>query len=436
MVDEDYPLERVPKSARFPWFNVAVQRFGQLSDLTQFLLGATLGAGLSFWDAFWAFTLGSVILEVVCIFVGIAGMREGMSTSLLARWTGFGRYGSTIIGVIITLSLFGWFGVQTGVFAAGLHAIMPWLPFWLWALVAGLGVTLLVIKGFKAMGMTAFITVPAFLGLAGWAIWVELSRHDLGTLVASTPFGEPMTIATGATIVAGSYIVGAVTTPDMTRFNRSTGDVVKQTLVGISLGEYVLGLAGVLLAYAVKSSDVIAIITASSGVIGVIVLISATVKINNWNLYSAVLGLLNAVESTIGIRLHRVAVTVGVGVLGSLLAAAGILERFTDFLLILGVVTPPIAGIMVAEYFVVRRWRPVLDASRERGTLPETEPTWVPATLVIWAVSALTGWLSEHYQWFGIPALTSLILAGALYIAAGKLGLVRGTREQQLLTTS
>ncbi|MEV4888093.1 cytosine permease, partial [Nonomuraea sp. NPDC055795] len=341
MIDEDYPLERVPKRARYSWFNVAVQRFGQLSDLTQFLLGATLGAGLSFWDAFWAFTLGSVILEVVCIFVGIAGMREGMSTSLLARWTGFGRYGSTIIGVIITLSLFGWFGVQTGVFAAGLHAIMPWLPFWLWALVAGLGVTLLVIKGFKAMGMTAFITVPAFLGLAGWAIWVELSRHDLGTLVASTPFGEPMTIATGATIVAGSYIVGAVTTPDMTRFNRSTGDVVKQTLVGISLGEYVLGLAGVLLAYAVKSSDVIAIITASSGVIGVIVLISATVKINNWNLYSAVLGLLNAVESTIGLKLNRVAVTVGVGVVGSLLAAAGILERFTDFLLILGVVTPP-----------------------------------------------------------------------------------------------
>ncbi|MFI9596887.1 purine-cytosine permease family protein [Nonomuraea sp. NPDC052265] len=429
MTDSDYPLERVPQAARYSWFNVAVQRFGQLSDLTQFLLGATLGAGLSFWGAFWAFTLGSVILEVVCIFVGIAGMREGLSTSMLARWTGFGRYGSTIIGVIIALSLFGWFGVQTAVFASGLHSIMSWLPFWAWAVIAGIGVTLLVIRGFKAMGMTAFITVPAFLGLAGWAMWVEISRHDLGSLVASPPFGEPISIATGATIVAGSYIIGAVTTPDMTRFNRNTGDVVKQTLVGISLGEYVLGLAGVLLAYAVKSSDVIAIITASSGVIGVIVLISATVKINNWNLYSAALGLLNAVESTIGLRLNRVAVTVGIGVLGSVLAAAGILERFTDFLLILGVITPPVAGIMVAEYFIVRRWRPVLDASRATGTLPETEPTWVPATLVIWAAAALVGWLSDHYQWIGIPALNSLILAGLGYVVAGRLGLVRGTRE-------
>ncbi|GAA2669480.1 MULTISPECIES: purine-cytosine permease family protein [Nonomuraea] len=427
--DEDYPLERVPQSARYPWFNVAVQRFGQLSDLTQFLLGATLGAGLSFWGAFWAFTLGSVILEIVCIFVGIAGMREGLSTSVLARWTGFGRYGSTLIGVIITLSLFGWFGVQTAVFAAGLHSIMNWLPLWAWSLIAGLGVTALVIRGFKAMGMTAFITVPAFLGLAGWAMWVEISRHDLGGLVASPPFGEPISIATGATIVAGSYIVGAVTTPDMTRFNRNAGDVVKQTLVGISLGEYVLGLAGVLLAYAVKSSDVIAIITASSGVVGVIVLISATVKINNWNLYSASLGLLNAIESTTGLKLNRVAVTIGIGIFGSILAAMGILERFTDFLLILGVITPPIAGIMVAEYFVVKRWRPVLDASRERGELPATEPGWVPATLVIWACAALVGWLSEHHQWIGIPALNSLLLAGLAYIVAGKLGLVRGSRE-------
>ncbi|KAB2339454.1 purine-cytosine permease family protein [Actinomadura rudentiformis] len=427
--DEDYPLERVPRSARYSWFNVAVQRFGQLSDLTQFLLGATLGAGLSFWGAVWAFTLGSVILEVVCIFIGIAGMREGLSTSVLARWTGFGRYGSTLIGLVIAVSLFGWFGVQTAVFAQGLHSLAGGPPLWVWSIIAGLGVTVLVLKGFRAMGWTAFVTVPAFLGLAGWAMHVEISKHSLGDLVSSPPFGEPMSIATGATIVAGSYIVGAVTTPDMTRFNRNTGDVVKQTLVGISLGEYVLGLAGVLLAYAVKTSDVIAIITASSGVAGVIILISATTKINNWNLYSAALGLINAVESLIGVRLNRVAVTVGIGVLGSLAAAAGILDRFTDFLTLLGVLTPPIAGIMVAEYFIARRWRPALDASRELGRLPETEPGWVPASLVLWAAAATIGWFSEHHQWWGIPALNSLLIAGVGYVLAARLGLVRGTRE-------
>ncbi|MCX4963729.1 cytosine permease [Streptomyces sp. NBC_00654] len=427
--DEDYPLERVPKAARYSWFNVAVQRFGQLSDLTQFLLGATLGAGLSFWGAFWAFTLGSVILEIVCIFVGIAGMREGLSTSMLVRWTGFGRYGSTLIGLVIAVSLFGWFGVQTAVFAAGLHSLVPSVALWAWCLICGLAVTALVLRGFRAMGWTAFVTVPAFLGLAGWAMSVEISRHSFGDLISAQPFGAGISIATGATIVAGSYIVGAVTTPDMTRFNRNTGDVVKQTVIGISLGEYVLGLAGVLLAYAVKSSDLIAIITASSGVVGVIVLVSATVKINNWNLYSSTLGLVSAVESLFKIRLGRVGTTVVIGVLGSLAAAAGILERFTDFLTILGVLTPPVAGIMVAEYFIVKRWRPQLDASRALGRLPETEPSWVPATMALWAVASLVGWLGDHYQVGGIPALNSLLLAGVGYVVLGRLGLVRAARE-------
>ena len=82
-------------------------------------------------------------------------------------------------------------------------------------------------------------------------------------------------------------MVGAVITPDMTRFNRSAADVVKQTLVGVTLGEYVIGLSGVLLAHAVGSSDVIAIVTSSVGLVGTLVIVAGTLKINDWNLYSS-----------------------------------------------------------------------------------------------------------------------------------------------------
>jgi cytosine permease len=40
---DDYSLSRVPESERYSWVTVAIQRFGQLSALSQFLLGATLG---------------------------------------------------------------------------------------------------------------------------------------------------------------------------------------------------------------------------------------------------------------------------------------------------------------------------------------------------------------------------------------------------------
>ncbi len=98
VVVDDYSLSRVPRSARYGWFQVAVQRFGQISALSQFLLGATLGFGMGFWQAFWAITLGAVILEVVSVFVGVIGMREGLNTSVIARWTGFGKAGSALSG--------------------------------------------------------------------------------------------------------------------------------------------------------------------------------------------------------------------------------------------------------------------------------------------------------------------------------------------------
>ncbi|MEV0699109.1 cytosine permease [Saccharopolyspora sp. NPDC050389] len=419
---DDYALTRVPTGARYSWWSVAVQRFGQVSALSQFLLGATLGFGMTFWNAFLALTLGAVILEIVAIFVGIIGAREGLSTSMLARWTGFGRAGSALIGLAIAISLIGWFGIQSAVSAKGLVALVGGLPEWGWALVFGLIVTAVVLRGFGSMAWVAYVTVPAFLVLVGWSIGVELSQHDIGTLMASAPPGPQLSLLEGTTLVAGGFITGAVITPDMTRFNRTVGDVVKQTLVGITLGEYVIGLAGVLLAHAVRSADITTIVTSSVGWVGILVVVAGTVKINDWNLYSSGLGLVNFVGTVFGKKLNRGIATAVFGLIGSVLAAVGILDQFTGFLSVLGVVFPPIGGIMVAEYFIVRRWRGELEASRALGRIPDSSPNWVPATLVVWLIAALVGGFVE----IGLPSINSLVLAFVLYVVAGKLGLVRG----------
>ena len=167
---EDHALTRVPLNERYSWWQVAVQRFGQISALSQFLLGATLGYGMSFRNAFLAFTFGAVILEVVAIFVGIAGMREGLQTSVLARWTGFGHAGSSLIGLAIGISLIGWFGIQSAVSAQGLASLLGVFPVWVWSLIFGLAVTLVVLFGFHSMQWVANITVPAFLILVGWYV--------------------------------------------------------------------------------------------------------------------------------------------------------------------------------------------------------------------------------------------------------------------------
>lgn len=424
--EEDFALERVPEHARHSWWSVAVQRFGQMSALSQFLLGAALGFGMQFSDALLAIFLGSVILEVVAIMTGILGQREGLSTSLLARWTGFGRHGSSIIALFISLSLVGWFGVQSGVAADGLAKLAPVFPAWAWSLVVGAAVTAIVIYGFKSMAWTAYITIPAFLLLAGWSIFSELQNHNLGDLVSQPAPGPVLSLAAGMTLVAGGFIVGMVITPDMTRFNRKPSDVVKQTLLGVTLGEFMVAIAGVLLAHALKTNDVIALVTSSSGFVGTIVIVAGTVKMNDWNLYSASLGIVNFVETVFRKRVSRTSVTIFIGALGAMLAAAGILNYFVDFLILLGVTFPPIAGIMVAEYYIVKKWRSVLSGSSPG--LPATEPTWVIGTLVVWGASVLIG----MYLPWGVGSLNSLCASIVLYVIAGKLGLIKGTSEDVL----
>jgi cytosine permease len=265
--------------------------------------------------------------------------------------------------------------------------------------------------------------------LVGWSIIRTLLDHDLGTLVNSAPAGPHLSLIQGTTLVAGGFIVGAIITPDMTRFNRTPADVVKQTVVGITVGEYIIGLSGVLLAHAIQSSDIITIVTSSVGWIGVLVIILGTLKINDWNLYSSGLGVVNFIGTVFGRHINRAIVTLVLGVVGSVLAAAGILDKFTDFLIILGVAFPPIAGLMVAEYFVVQKFRPALDESRAGGTVPATAPTWVPATLVIWLAAALIG----HYVSWGLPSINSLVFAFLAYVALGKAGLIRGVGESRTM---
>jgi len=414
---DDYALTRMPDRERRHWFVVFLQRYGQMSALSQFLLGATLGFGMSFWRAFWALTLGAVILEVVAIFTGIAGQREGLSTSVLTRWTGFGRYGSSILGLIIMISLMGWFGVQNAVFAEGLVSLMPHvMPLWAWEIVTGTAVTLVVLWGFLSMTWAAYITVPAFVLLCFYSIGKALGKTSLSDLVGSSHAGPALGLGAGATFVAGGFIIGAVINPDMCRFNRSAKDVVLNTVLGITLGEYTVGLIGVLLAHFAKSEDVIAIVTTTSGTIGVLVLVAATVKINDWNLYSGSLGLANFLDTAFHHKIHRALLTLIVGGIGTLLSALGILSHFIGFLTLLGVAIPPVASIVVVDYFVLRTHRADLDATRDTG-LPRTAPDWNIAGLVAWVAGGVVG----YYLHWGIGSVNALVVAAVVYYVAARL---------------
>ncbi|MDQ0184530.1 purine-cytosine permease family protein [Cytobacillus kochii] len=417
-IGDDYSLTRVPQEARRSLWSITIIRVGALATISQFILGASLGYGMTFWQAFWATFLGSVILQVVGFLLGYAGAKEGLSTSLLARWTGFGRHGSSIIGAVIAISCIGWFGVQNSVFAEGIvQSTNGAISLPLAATLTGIGVTILVIFGFKLLSITASITVPLFLIAVSIGIYQTLKGQSFSDLLATQPAGEPLSIGVAATMVAGGFIIGAVITPDFSRFAKSGKDVFWMTTIGLLVGELGINMIAVLMALAARTSDVANIMMTTVGWLGVLVVVLSTVKINNLNLYSSSLGFTNIFDSLFRIQLNRGMVTLLIGIIGTLLSVLGILERFTDFLVLLGILVPPVAGIMVIDYFILKTHRKILDESRQKGQLPaNTEKLGWP-TILAWGCGGLAG----YFITIGIPSINSLVISAVIYYVAKKM---------------
>ncbi|MEH7342397.1 cytosine permease [Bacillus sp. JJ1532] len=415
---DDYSLSRVPLSARLPMLDLLVVRIGIFSSIAQFLLGAALGYGMTFWQAFWAGIAGTVILEIACFALGYIGMKEGLSTSLLTRWTGFGLYGSALVALVLTLGATISFGFQNEIFAQGLNdALDGLLGYPLTAIFTGLGVTAIVIFGFKWLSWTAKIAVPLFLLTMGYGIYKVLSSHSIVDLIQSPAPGPHISFAAGTTMVAGSFMIGAILTPDMSRFAKNGKDVFWMTFIGMFIGEVILNMVAVLMAHAIFSSDIMTITLQLSGWLGGAIVLFATVKINDINLYASSLGMGNLINSVFKKRINRGLIALILGVLGTILSLMGLLSKIMFLFTIFGIIIPPIAGVMVVDYFILKRSRNVLDESRRLGTIPDKTEAINPMSLVAWVAGSLAG----AYLTIGLPSLNAIIISGLTYYVGMKI---------------
>nr|WP_279526909.1 cytosine permease [Paludibacterium purpuratum] len=403
---------RVPQSARKSMLTILSIRVAAFACISQVLIGATIGYGMTFWQAVAATFAGSIILQGVSCALGIMGMREGLPTALLTQWTGFGRYGSSMIGAVFAISMTGWFGVQNAVFAEGVvHMSDGSIPFTVAAIMTGMSTTLLVLYGMNWLAKVANIAGPLFLIAMGYAVYLVLKEENLSALMQSPPPGPPLTLGTAATIIASGFIVGCVVAPDLNRYSRSAADVVWTTVVGTLIGELGVNLVVVLMIHATGNADIMATIFKTTGLTGGLIVMLATVKVNNVNIYSSSLGMGSLLKTLFNIHMSRGLLTLVLGTFGTFLSVAGIYDQFTDFLILLGITIPPIAGIMVVDYYVLGTSRVALDASRASGTLPTEVEKLNPHALIAWIGGALIG----HFDAWGIPSLTAIVASAAIY---------------------
>ncbi len=438
-VDNDYSLSRVPEGAKQPLWQILMIRIGSLCCVSQLVLGATLGYGMTFWEAFWATMLGSVLLQVISWALGTAAAREGLSTSLLSRWAGLGKNGSAILGGVAAISMVGWFGVQNCVFADGMATITGVLNYPIWAIITGLGVTLLVVAGIRWIARFATVFVPLFIIAVIASAVIVLQDNSLTDFLTSAAPGPALGFGAATTMVAGGFIAGAICTPDYARYLKNGTQVFWMTLIGTFLGELGMNLIAVVLAHATGTASVTDIMMATSGVLGVCIVVASTVKLNDINLYSSGLGLATMINALFNKKVNRSVMLWTLGIIGTVLSVLQVINYFTAFLTLLGVALPPVAGIMVIDYYILKRNRAALDETRAKGTLPSKVEKWNPIAIVAWVLAFCVGEFSSLYN-IGIPGLNSLIFAGIVYWAimsiyksAKKVDVVKFEETDQIL---
>jgi cytosine permease len=414
---DDFALERVPPAGRTPMLEILWVELGIVTAMSEFVVASALGYGMTFWRALLATLIGTLVLLLVSVLIGVAGSNEGLPSGLLARWSGFGRYGSMLISFIVVIGCTAWFGVQNSICAEAIvQATHFHVGMGLASFLSGSIVILIATLGIHWVSKTASFVVPLFTVLVVYGCYRVLSSSSLSNIVLAPAPGPSLTLATGASMVVGGAVLGGIVAPDFTRFCRTGKDVLWVMVISLIIGQFGLGTAAILLSHAARTRDVIAIIFGVAGWLGLAIVVLATLKLNDANLYSASLHAANAIEIVFGYKMNRGILTIILGSVGILFSIFGILQHIVGFLLILGVAVPPIGGVLIVDYFLLARDRQSLAVTRASNSLPPSSESVNPVALLAW----LAGFLVGESLHIGVASVNSIIAAGIVYYAVMK----------------
>lgn len=347
-------------STHVNWLGLATIWFGGMVSVPALLIGSTLIAGLPFYDALLAAFIGCTIVATFMSLEGVAAVRERRDTVSLAS-SSFGRTGGkTVVGVALGVALLGWFGVQSGVAGASFSKIMNvsfgvHVPTPLASMGLGILMMLTAVFGFQHLKWLNFIAVPCKIMLVGYAVIVAFQGTGFEVITQyQPPADRRIDFYTAVGLSIGFFSVGGVIAPDYARHARTRRDAVLGAVLGLIPAALGLAACGAMLAIIQQTYDIVEIYAKlGMPVLALSVLIIATWSTNVMNAYSSGLAITQLLHWP---QERRQLATVIAGVLGCLLAASGILQHFTSFLMLLTITVPPVAGVLVCDYWIARSY--------------------------------------------------------------------------------
>ncbi len=456
-------LPVTPERRTWTWWHIASLWIGMAICIPTY----TLASGLVDQGWTWQAAVGAVILGNLVVLVPIAlnshaGTRYGIPFPVLAR-ASFGVLGANVPALLRGLVACGWFGIQTWIGGWAIYKLIEVM----WPGIATLPQLLPAFVGLNTGEFVCFMlfwTMNVWIVLRGmdsikfletWGspfllavgvalfVWAWIRSGGLGPMLQNPPnaHGGLTSIGAGLTSAVAFWGTMALSIPDFSRYARSQRDQVIGQAVGLPgtmalfafIGAVVTNATFVI--FGTRISDPVALLARIGGPLMIILSMAGlTIATLTTNIAANIVAPANGFSN---VAPHRISFKQGAmitAVIGIVMmpwrlyndAAAYIFTWLIGYGALLG----PVAGIMIADYFVLRRGILAVEDLFRRGGVYEYSGgvNWIAIVAFVLGVApsvpGFIGALGGHpaagffggvYNW---AWFVGFIVSAAVYIAA------------------
>jgi len=400
---------------------------------TYMLASGLIAGGMNWWQAVGTILLGNLIVLIPMLLNAHAGAKYGIPFPVLVR-ASFGVRGANIPAVLRALVACGWFGIQTWIGGQAIHSMLQILwpaaqsPWFVWLCFGAFWLLnmLVIWRGIETIRFLEGIGAP-FMLIMGLLLlfWVTGKAGGLGP-VLSAPSKFRTTadflafFVPSLTAMVGFWATVALNIPDFTRYAKSQSAQAWGQLLGLPTAMTLFSFIGV----AVTSASVVIFGEAiwdpvvligrfQQPLIAFVALIAILIATLNTNVAANVVSPSNDFSN---LNPQLISFRTGgliTGVIGIMMMPWKLLGDYGAYIFgwLVGYsgLMGPIAGVMIADYFLVRSQTLAVDDLYRRGGQYEYASGYNPRALVSLAVGILVAllglaipglrWLYD-YAWF------------------------------------
>jgi NCS1 family nucleobase:cation symporter-1 len=380
LINQDIAPTRI---AQRTWgtYNIAALWIGMSVCIPTYMLGAGLIAGgMNWWQALLTITLGNIIVLVPMILNAHAGTKYGIPFPVLAR-ASFGTLGSNVPALLRALVACGWFGIQTWIGGQAFNSmIVLLLPEWAvfeWGPAIGFLIfwamnVYFIIRGTESIRWLESVSAPFLiavgLGLLYWAYdrgggWgpILAQQSKFQTVGEFWDFFIP-----SLTGMVGFWATLSLNIPDFTRYARSQRAQMIGQAIGLPPTMALYSFIGVavtsatVVIYGEAIWDPVQLLSKfENPIVILLALISLVVATLTTNIAANVVSPANDFANLLPKRISFRTGGLITAVLGIVMMPWKLLADYGTYIFVWLVgysgFLGPIAGVLIADYFLARR---------------------------------------------------------------------------------